>query len=505
MSQAAPASRQEAQFPIVESFLDETPTSPHWKLLGTAKLNGSLELTADAQFQSGTAFLDQPFSSSLGVTIDFDYAVEGGNNAGDGFSFYLIDGAQTTGPGGHGAGLGYSYTKRETDGQIVASGVTAGFVGIGFDNVGNFSTHHAGPDGPGKRANSVGVRGSGSQSEGFRWLTGVQVPGGFRASWEEGAHIQATVINGRLTVRHSDKANPNGTLVIDDYDLTGAPGQVEMPATFKLGFAAGTGSATAAHRIRNLTVALPVNIPLEMDGPRTAKSGDRITYSIGVQNLGPNDAPDAFMEGTVPAQLSDLEVSCQGENGAVCGKASVRQGLHLPIDLPNGSKATINLTGTIEPEFEGRFTVTTLVKSPTRSNVAEQYSGTVSTDVELPPVSIDYEIIGQWPQAWPEDAKGWVISYDLKLAANEQRVVWWEISFDAPPGTRLNPNENPWYVVIDDGTGGSGSVIIRSPGEGHAIEPGVGLTVRVQLLYPSQDEAGDGALRNLRAIEIPQP
>ncbi|GHG78702.1 hypothetical protein GCM10018980_77350 [Streptomyces capoamus] len=496
---------QEAQFPIVESFTHQAPSNPHWTLLGTARLNGSLELTADAASQAGTAFLDQPFSSSLGVTIDFDYAVEGSSDVGDGFCLYVIDGARTTAPGGHGAALGYSYTKQGPGGQIVAPGVTGGFVGIGFDNHGNFSSAEAGPDGPGPCADFVGVRGCGNEHAGFRWLTGVAVPGGFRASWEAGAHLQVSLLNGRLTVRHSHRGNPNGTLLIDDYDLAGAPGQEQLPATFKLGFAAGTGSATAAHRIRNLTVALPVNMPLELAGPQTAQAGDRITYSLEVQNLGPNDAPDAVVEGTVPPQLSDLEVSCRGENGAACGSSSVDQGLHVPVSLPPRSKATITLAGTIDPAFEGRFTFTGLVESPTRSNVAERYSAAATTDVERPLVSVGYEIVGQWSQTWPEDAQGWLVSYDLKLAAREHRVVRWEILFDAPPHTRLNPTEQPWYTVVDDGTGGSGSVIIRSPGDGHAIEPGTDLTVNMKLLYPSQGDAGDRTLRNLRAMEITRP
>ncbi|GGW13275.1 hypothetical protein GCM10018980_71050 [Streptomyces capoamus] len=84
-------------------------------------------------------------------------------------------------------------------------------------------------------------------------------------------------------------------------------------------------------------------------------------------------------------------------------------------------------------------------------------------------------------------------------------MVRWEIFFDAPPRTRLNPTGQPWYTVVDDGTGGSGSVIIRSPGDGYAIEPGTDLTVNMKLLHPSQGDAGDGTLRNLRAMEITRP
>ncbi|MFF8447648.1 hypothetical protein ACF06Q_08105 [Streptomyces leeuwenhoekii] len=504
MTQRVPAASQQVQFPIVESFTQGTVKNPHWKILGSARLNGgSLELTPNAGSQAGTAFLDASFSSSLGVTIDFDYSCEGDTRFGDGFSVYLIDGEQTTEPGGIGGALGYSFTRDGSD-SIVAPGVTAGYVGIGFDNFGNFATQYSGTGGDSTpQPNTVGVRGSGSLRQGFRWLTGVQVPGGFRGSWDNGSHIQVSIIDGRLTVRHADQANPNGTLLIDDFDLAGSDGQARMPETFKLGFAAGTGSATASHRIRNLTVALPVNMPLEMSGPQTAKAGERVSYGISVQNLGPNDAPDAVVEGTVPPELTDLELTCQGENGAVCGTGSALEKLWLPIHLPRGSKAVINLTGTVDPQFEGRLTCTSQVTSPSRANTAGQYSDSVTTEVELPLISVTPVIVGQWLQSWPEDAKGWVISYELTLAANEQRVVRWEILFDVPEHTRTNPQQSHWYEVIKDGT--DGSVVIATPDDSHTIEPGAPLTVAVQLLYPSQHAAGDGTLRNLRSTEVTRP
>ncbi|MFD8785175.1 hypothetical protein [Kitasatospora sp. NPDC059599] len=501
MTAQTTAATQPAQFPITESFTQSAPANPHWRLLGSARLNGGLELTPNQTSQAGTAFLDQPFSSTLGVTIDFDYSCEGGGGAGfgDGFSVYLIDGAETTEPGARGGALGYSFISQGAS----IPGVTAGYVGVGFDNYGNFSSPSTGPGGPGRRQNTLAVRGSGNLMTGFAWLTGVEVPGGFRATWEEGAHIQVSVIDGRLTVRRSSKADPNGSLLIADFDLAGQPGQVAMPATLKLGFSAGTGGATAAHRIRNLTVALPVNMPLEMSGPQTSKAGERISYTIGLQNLGPNDAPDAVVEGAIPEQLSEVEVSCRGENGASFGAGSVADGLRQPVDLPRASKAVITVSGTIDPRYEGALTCTSLVKSPTRANTAAQQSGSVRTEVELPLISVGQRQIGAWEQSWPEDEKGYVISYTLTLAANQERVVMWEISFDVPPRTRVNPQQTQWYEVIKDGL--DGTVVIGSPDSSHTIAPDEPLDVDIQLLYPSQHDAGDGTLRNLRAIEVAQP
>ncbi|PJJ03756.1 hypothetical protein BX264_4152 [Streptomyces sp. 2333.5] len=211
-----------------------------------------------------------------------------------------------------------------------------------------------------------------------------------------------------------------------------------------------------------------------------------------------------MVEGTVPPELTDLELTCQGENGAVCGTGSTLEGLHLPIDLPRSSNAVINLTGTIDPQFEGRITCTSQVAPPSLANTAGQHSDSATTEIELPPISVTPPVIvGQWPQTWPEEAKGWVISYELTLAANEQRVVRWEILFDVPERTRVTPQQSQWYAVLKDGT--DGSVVIATPDDPHTIEPGAPLTVAVQLLYPSQHDAGDGTLHNLRSTEVTRP
>ncbi|WP_093484610.1 MULTISPECIES: hypothetical protein [unclassified Streptomyces] len=203
----------------------------------------------------------------------------------------MIDGAQTTEPGGIGGGLGHSFTK-DGSGSIASPGVAAGYVGIGFDNFGDFAREYSGTGGGSTRQpNTVGVRGSGSLREGFRRLTGIEVPEGFRGSWDDGSHIQVSLIDGRLTVRHASKANPNGTLLIDDFDLVGSDGQTRMPETFKLGFAAGTGAATASHRIRNLAAALPVNMPLEMSGPQTAKAGNGSPTASACRTSAPTTPP----------------------------------------------------------------------------------------------------------------------------------------------------------------------------------------------------------------------
>lgn len=105
-----------ATFPINEPFGGATTNNPNWQFIHFAHLtnegDGWLQLTDTANFVDGSAVLDDAFSTSLGVTVDFDYATYGGielgGNRGDGFSFFLMDGSFPAAVGISGGGLGYT-------------------------------------------------------------------------------------------------------------------------------------------------------------------------------------------------------------------------------------------------------------------------------------------------------------------------------------------------------------------------------------------------------------
>ncbi|MCC3766997.1 DUF11 domain-containing protein [Streptomyces sp. UNOC14_S4] len=387
-------------FPINEPFTGEKPNNPHWEFLGTAGLPGGfLQLTQDQSWQAGTAFLNQPFKSDLGVSIEFDYAVQASDpdNLGDGFSVYLIDGSKTTEPGATGAGLGYSVN---TDAETTAEekGVTAGYVGVGFDNYGNFSSSLAGGGSIGRRKHSAAVRGSGSRDDPNAdeeyWLqTSVHVPGGFCENWEDEAHIQITIIDGAISVRHSNKADPHPKLLIDGLRLH--HDQVRMPPTFKLGLAASTGTAMESHQIKNLHVSLPADIPLKIHGPATATAGDSISYTVTVRNDGPNAAKEAEIVGNISTEILHPTLDCEVHGGAGKGTGSLEEGvLKQPLSLPKGGSATITVTGTINPDYSGPLVATTKILAPEVVNTARHQGGTVDTRVRPRTADIPLSMTG---------------------------------------------------------------------------------------------------------------
>ena len=109
-----------ALFPIEEPFGASTTNNPDWlfftdnnapRTLLTNEGDGWLRLTnTSVGVESGTAILDDAFPAQLGVVIDFDYATWTDDPAalGDGFSFFLQDGAQPATQGPDGGTLGYT-------------------------------------------------------------------------------------------------------------------------------------------------------------------------------------------------------------------------------------------------------------------------------------------------------------------------------------------------------------------------------------------------------------
>ncbi|MFJ1707407.1 hypothetical protein [Kitasatospora sp. NPDC088346] len=66
----------------------------------------------------------------------------------------------------------YSYIK---DGSFNLPGVTTGYVGVGFDNFGNFAALSSGPGAPGRSPDTLGVRGSGDLPAAARCRPGTRV------------------------------------------------------------------------------------------------------------------------------------------------------------------------------------------------------------------------------------------------------------------------------------------------------------------------------------------
>ncbi|MBD1823834.1 FG-GAP repeat protein [Cyanobacteria bacterium FACHB-DQ100] len=223
--------------------------------------SGALRLTNNTQGQGSFVIYNKPLNAASGLSVEFDLYAYGGSSA-DGISFFLIDGTQSPTAGGAvGRSLGYS-----SDSSTGAAGIVGGYLGVGFDEFGNFSTSEAGAAGIGNRPQSIAVRGR----EGLNYplLQSVALPDGSRidvptatsrAGNARRAKIDLTTA-GLLSVALDVNGNAvfdSGETFISNLNVTQnlSSGDSPLPTTFKFGFAASTGGSTNFHEINNLSIS----------------------------------------------------------------------------------------------------------------------------------------------------------------------------------------------------------------------------------------------------------
>ncbi|MGB8689627.1 MAG: DUF4347 domain-containing protein, partial [Microcoleus sp.] len=238
------------------------PNTPLLNIGSDPSGSGVLRLTSNAMNQAGFVIYNQPISSTAGVKATFDFFAYNGNGA-DGLSFFLIDGnASPTQAGARGASLGYAHNTISG-----IPGLVGGYVGIGFDAYGGFSSsaeHSSGlpsttyPD-------RVAIRGK--ESSDYQYITSASVAGGIDQPLEttrtnaakRSVQIQLTpsndpILPNRLSVAMDLNNNGSfadaGETIIAPFDITTSNGPV--PTTFKFGFAASTGGQTNIHEIGNV-------------------------------------------------------------------------------------------------------------------------------------------------------------------------------------------------------------------------------------------------------------
>jgi serralysin len=260
-------------------------------------------LTGAETNQASFRLFPTPADTTQGLSITFDFYSYGGTG-GDGLSFFVLDGAvgTLTTAGSFGGSLGYA--NRSTDTESIP-GILGGYVGIGFDEFGNFSNNTEGrvggpvtaPDiGLGK--DSIAIRGSVSQ--GYKFLTGA---GGLpsldnptpndpnRDNAKRSAKIDLTA-DGLLSVKvdfnsdgdFNDTGETNAAL--QNIDVKAANGGT-LPTSLRFGFAAATGTATNIHEVDNFKattssgVLLPGSFQAQTVGGGTGNSADKLIGGVG--------------------------------------------------------------------------------------------------------------------------------------------------------------------------------------------------------------------------------
>ncbi|NER34464.1 MAG: DUF11 domain-containing protein [Oscillatoria sp. SIO1A7] len=305
--------------------------------------------------QATFVLFDRAIDSGQGLQITFNFYVYDGftpafpptipvdtTDGADGFSFFLINGtANPTTAGSFGGSLGYAQCDEFAMGDMGANrnrcvpngnfgdtlpGIAGGYVGIGFDEFGNFSNPTGGRiGGTANVPDSIAIRGAGSGTTGYEYLTGTAnltgVAGG--GSIDANQTTRPTARTARITLTPDNRISVEVDFgsgfveFIPPLDLSTAPGQPAFPPTFKFGFAASTGGARAVHEIDNLTVtAVPPDLSINKTSNTATFAGGQNQYTLQVQNsasAGNTFAPITVTD-TLPAGFTF--VSGTGDNWA---------------------------------------------------------------------------------------------------------------------------------------------------------------------------------------------
>ncbi|KIO75447.1 hypothetical protein TH53_20595, partial [Pedobacter lusitanus] len=208
-------------------------------------------------------------------------------------------------------------------------------------------------------------------------------------------------------------------------------------------------------------------LQVSKSGPNTAVAGEQIHYIIQVGNNGPSDAKTVNITDIVPVQLQNVNWTAAVTGTATVTVTSGTGNPAVTADIPQGpgNIVTLDITGTVDPDFDGTFTNTAqaqtganpAVVSPTVSTAVSKVtalnvrkSGPASTSPGLP---IAYTI--EVTNAGPSNATAAAITDAIPAVL--QNIQW---TATAQNGAVISAGAS--------GTGNALSVTGNIPGKGDA-------------------------------------
>jgi MSHA biogenesis protein MshQ len=230
---------------------------------------GYLRLTNNTTNNAKAATLPGIFPAAGNyISVEFQHYAYNGSGA-DGIAVTLSDYSVPAVPGAYGGSLGYA----QRTGVV---GFAGGWIGVALDEYGNYQNPTEGRlGGPGFIVQSVGVRGSGSGMNGYRWLGGTSSlsPGiDNRASTSPSpGYSYQVIVDARnepvSTAVQVNRDTGSGYQSLVDipnvYAAASAQGftQAPVPAAWQISFTGSTGASTNIHEIGALRVCAQTVYP----------------------------------------------------------------------------------------------------------------------------------------------------------------------------------------------------------------------------------------------------
>jgi uncharacterized repeat protein (TIGR01451 family) len=363
---------------------------------GDTSPNGWLRLTNTGGNEEGYAYYNTAFASGQGFVVDFDFASWGGSGA-DGIVLFLQDASQTFTPGAVGGSFSYA---GDCTGTTQPAGMTGAWIGVAFDEWGNFMnpSDRCKNGGPGQTPASVSVRGP---APNYSYVTGAQAATAMDCP-ASNPGLSGPTPN-LCTTRPTTGTNFRHARIVLLYTGTqwqgsayvqfgSAAGLTQIlptstwastaPTNLRIGFAASTGGSTNYHEIRNLVVTNPVdNSIVKTVSAANVVHGSNFNYVLTVANANYSASTSTVVSDPLPTTNATYQ------SYAVSGALTTSNA----GGATTCSFVTPNLTctvGTLPVSSTGVITVTMLASGTgTTGGTAVSNTATVSqadADINLP-------------------------------------------------------------------------------------------------------------------------
>ncbi|MBE4581410.1 DUF6701 domain-containing protein [Vibrio navarrensis] len=318
-------------------------------------VNGRLRFTQAVGNQSTSSSYQRLFPARDNlVEVEFDHFAYDGTGA-DGIAVVLSDARVTPRAGAFGGPLGYGFKPNEP-------GFAGGWLGIGIDEYGNFSNEGGEGAMPGRRRQSVALRGSGEDETGYRYLAGACNNGTTNTS---GSCLSPTVDNNNSGDVHRYKivvdsrvsnqsqveilrkvGSGNWQTIVGPLNVLDSQyNQAAVPDDFLLSITGSTGGSNNIHEIDNFQVCALDSSPIDqqIDHFRIIHTGQGVTCSAeSVTILACNNA-DCSELFTDPVQATLSPATVSGGGGWVGGNVINFSGGSTTVEIRKNQPGSITL------------------------------------------------------------------------------------------------------------------------------------------------------------------
>jgi MSHA biogenesis protein MshQ len=285
---------------ITDSFAGPGELSDSWSVSNSSGTFGNPTILSDGRLRltdntmrvaTVSTLLNQFPGANNRIEIEFDYYAYAGNGA-DGIAVNFSDASISPAAGASGGSLGYAQ-------KTGINGFAGGWLGIGIDEYGNFSNSGEGRLGGGSRIpDSISLRGSGSGTSGYPFLTGTN---GLSPGIDQGGSTANPGHRYKIIIDHTaggDKAmvsvqrdtGSGYSILVAEFDVFAInTSQAAVPENWVVSFTGSSGELTNIHEIGDLKVcaAQPIqtfsfidHYEISHTSPGLTCEGSKVTITV---------------------------------------------------------------------------------------------------------------------------------------------------------------------------------------------------------------------------------